>query len=234
MLLTAYLVRFQHHEILNWWLSGFSVFLGFFFQSSRRGRQSWLLVFLLSFDCKWFCVSFSQRRELICSLWLWQFLVILTSLILLQLIWAATCDFQQCGILTSVDSDEPVQPTFKPRNPKLCSASSLAIIKYLSDKQRLWSDGWSADLLVAHTTLLEILCCGSIQCICFSKIVLVDKNTTYTKCKILLVLTKANHYLDMYVNKTCAHEWSTKVFNIFKTFKLVIRENYVQLCKAYE
>ena len=23
------------------------------------------------------------------------------------------CDFQQCGILTSVDSDEPVQPPFK-------------------------------------------------------------------------------------------------------------------------
>ena len=24
--------------------------------------------------------------------------------------YAATCDFQQCGILTSVDLDEPVQP----------------------------------------------------------------------------------------------------------------------------
>ena len=29
-----------------------------------------------------------------------------------------TCDFQQCGILTSVDSDEPVQPPFEPRNSK--------------------------------------------------------------------------------------------------------------------
>ena len=27
---------------------------------------------------------------------------------------AVTCDFQQCGILTSVDSDKPVQPPFKP------------------------------------------------------------------------------------------------------------------------
>ena len=27
-----------------------------------------------------------------------------------------TCDFQQCGILTSVDSDEPVKPPFKLRN----------------------------------------------------------------------------------------------------------------------
>ena len=25
----------------------------------------------------------------------------------------ATCDFQQCGILKSVDLDEPVQPPFK-------------------------------------------------------------------------------------------------------------------------
>ena len=29
-----------------------------------------------------------------------------------------TCDFQQCCILTSVDSDEPVQPHFKLRNSK--------------------------------------------------------------------------------------------------------------------
>ena len=33
---------------------------------------------------------------------------------------AVTCDFQQCGILTSVDSDEPVQPPFNHRNTK-CS-----------------------------------------------------------------------------------------------------------------
>ena len=30
---------------------------------------------------------------------------------------SSTCDFQQCGILTSVDSDEPVQPPVKLRNP---------------------------------------------------------------------------------------------------------------------
>ena len=27
-------------------------------------------------------------------------------------------DFQQCGVLTSVDSDEPVQPPFKLRSSK--------------------------------------------------------------------------------------------------------------------
>ena len=31
---------------------------------------------------------------------------------------AVTCDFQQCGILTNEDSNEPVQPCFKLRNSK--------------------------------------------------------------------------------------------------------------------
>ena len=31
---------------------------------------------------------------------------------------AMACDFQQCGILTSVDSDEPMQPPLKLRNLK--------------------------------------------------------------------------------------------------------------------
>ena len=38
-----------------------------------------------------------------------------------------------CGILTCLDSDEPVQPPFKLRNSKWCSDSSLAIIEYSSD-----------------------------------------------------------------------------------------------------
>ena len=44
-----------------------------------------------------------------------------------------TCDVQQCGILTSVDSYEPVQSPIKLR----CSASSLKVIEYSSDKQML-------------------------------------------------------------------------------------------------
>ena len=51
-----------------------------------------------------------------------------------------TYDFQQCGILTSVDSDEPVQPPLKLRNSKCCSVSSLTVKEYSSNKQRLWSD----------------------------------------------------------------------------------------------
>ena len=45
------------------------------------------------------------------------------------------------GILTNVDSDEPVQPPFKFRNSKRCSISSLTEL-----------------LLVTHTTLLGISC----------------------------------------------------------------------------
>ena len=37
-------------------------------------------------------------------------------------------DFQQFDILTIVDSDEPVQPPFKLRISKRCSASSLTLI----------------------------------------------------------------------------------------------------------
>ena len=44
-----------------------------------------------------------------------------------------TCDFQLCGILTSIDSDEPVQHPFKGRNSKCCSVSSLTVIEYSSD-----------------------------------------------------------------------------------------------------
>ena len=55
-------------------------------------------------------------------------------------IWASACDFQQFDISTRVDSDEPVQPPFKLINSKWRSVSSLTIIEYSSDKQRLWSD----------------------------------------------------------------------------------------------
>ena len=37
------------------------------------------------------------------------------------------------SILTSVDSDEPVQPPFKLRHSKCCLVSSLTIIKYSSN-----------------------------------------------------------------------------------------------------
>ena len=47
------------------------------------------------------------------------------------------CDFQQCGILSSVDLYEPVQPPFKLRNAKCCLVSSLSVIEYSSDLQRL-------------------------------------------------------------------------------------------------
>ena len=53
--------------------------------------------------------------------------------------WAVACDFQQCGLLTFVDSDEPVHPPFKLRNFEWGSVSSLTVIEYWRDQQRLWS-----------------------------------------------------------------------------------------------
>ena len=47
--------------------------------------------------------------------------------------------FQQCGILTCVRSEEPVLPPLKLRNSKWCSVSSLIVIEYASNSQRLWS-----------------------------------------------------------------------------------------------
>ena len=85
---------------------------------------------------------------------------------LIQDNWATTWDFQQCGILTTEDSDKPVQPPFKLRNSKWCLASSLTLI---GSSKRLAKAlislcvcaGWSEPLLVTHTTLLEISCPGS-------------------------------------------------------------------------
>ena len=42
-------------------------------------------------------------------------------------------DFNKCGILTCVDSDEPLQPPFKLRISIWCSVSSVIIIEYSSD-----------------------------------------------------------------------------------------------------
>ena len=56
------------------------------------------------------------------------------------MIWAVTCEFQQFNILTSVDSEEHVQPRFKLRNSKWCSVSSLTFIEFASDWKRLWPD----------------------------------------------------------------------------------------------
>ena len=50
------------------------------------------------------------------------------TVLYLIIIWAVTRDFQQYGILTIVDSDEPVQPPFRLRNSNWCSVSSLIFI----------------------------------------------------------------------------------------------------------
>ena len=82
-----------------------------------------------------------------------------------------TCGFQQCGTLASVHSDEPVQPSFKLRNSKLCLDSSLTVIEY------------SSDLQVAHATLLEISCRGSIIIVIFTILFGLAYNIHEVECK---------------------------------------------------
>ena len=52
------------------------------------------------------CEAYAKFRENKVLAKISEFTVIL-------IIRAATCDFQQCGVLTSVDSDEPFQPPYK-------------------------------------------------------------------------------------------------------------------------
>ena len=99
-------------------------------------------------DWQWVFVAFSDNTQLLSEA-LWSSnIVLLTYMglcvlptcfgpLIVVIQWAVTCDFQQCCILTSVDSDEPVQTPFKLRNSKRCSVGSLTVIEYSSDEQRL-------------------------------------------------------------------------------------------------
>ena len=49
-----------------------------------------------------------------------------------------TCDFQQCGILTSVDSKEPVKHPLKLRNPN--GVQSVALQSYITQATSIGSD----------------------------------------------------------------------------------------------
>ena len=82
--------------------------------------------------------------------WIFLKCKILTFYYILYIIWAATCNFQQCGILTWIDSDDPVQPPVKLRNSKSCSVRSLTFIEFSCDKQRLWSDCAYAQAGLSH------------------------------------------------------------------------------------
>ena len=70
--------------------------------------------------------------------------------------WAAT----QCGILTSVDSDEPVQPPFKLTNSKRCSVSSLTLRIFMRLAKALIRlcicTGWSVALLIVGNLMSRL------------------------------------------------------------------------------
>ena len=87
--------------------------------------------------CSFKCIT----TEII--LWSLLFKNILYSNILIKkygLFNTRTRDFQQCGILTSVDLDESARPPFKLRKTKYYLASSLPVLEYSFDKQGLSRD----------------------------------------------------------------------------------------------
>ena len=72
----------------------------------------------------------------------------------IKTIWDMTCDFQQCGILTSVDSHEPVQPLKTPNDVQSIAyiCNSHRIFKRLAKaltRLRVCA-GWSEALIVAQ------------------------------------------------------------------------------------
>ena len=66
---------------------------------------------------------------------------------------------KNCGVLTCVDSDEPLQSPFKLRNSKMTFGQHRILKRLAKALIRLRvCAGWSEALLVAHTTLLEVSC----------------------------------------------------------------------------
>ena len=95
-------------------------FVKVFLASGSGGHVFWSCSYSSIFCYFWRPFPSEEQNS-----WLFFFIILM--------IWAATWDFQQCGILTCVDSDEPVQPPFKLRNSKWCSINSLTVIEYSSD-----------------------------------------------------------------------------------------------------
>ena len=78
-----------------------------------KGLTSWLLLLILIvFLLTPLLVSWAR-----CGTWLYRFLIFAVFLTFIQLP-DAICDFQQRGILTSLDSNEPVYPPYKFNNSK--------------------------------------------------------------------------------------------------------------------
>ena len=86
-----------------------------------------------------------------------------------------TRDFQQFGILTSVDSGQLVQLPFKLRNIKWWSVGSLTLVQ--------------AKALIRLPVLLEFPCCGSYILISFQKEIFLSES------KVLIS--------DLLYSKTC-------------------------------
>ena len=124
--------------------------------------------------------------------------------------WAATCDFQQCGILISADSDQPVHPPFKLRNSKWCSGSRLTFKEYSSDWQRLWSDCAyvQADLRLCWRHIPHCWKSHVVAHIYGQKFYFISRFLLYlTKMKILNMVTIMQFRICLLLFKTVILSW---------------------------
>ena len=102
-----------------------------------------------------------------------------------------TCDFQQCGILTSVASDEPVQPPLSLETLNIVRSVANTHIKFRRlakalIRLRVYA-GWCEPLLEAHTTLLEISCRSSIILIDYQHNNNIQNNKSYQWIRVILL-----------------------------------------------
>ena len=88
------------------------LFIAVLWSPVGKGLTFSLLMILIVFLLLSLLVSLAR-----CGTWLYRFLIFAVFLTFIQLP-DAICDFQQCGILTSLDSDEPVYPPYKFNNSK--------------------------------------------------------------------------------------------------------------------
>ena len=142
--------------------------------------------------------------------------------------WAATRDFQQCGILRSVDTDEPVQPSVKLRNFKWYLVGGSAVMEYsvtskVSDqtarmRRLVWAFAGRTYLIVGNLMswlkYVRHCPCNALYVYCRGRAVTyVGKTCGPTPCFVLAINTfKLNwpprHYVQVKFSKSLSLAWS--------------------------
>ena len=66
------------------------------------------------------------------------------------------CGFQQCGNLTSIDSDKPLQSVFKLRTPSRCFDNTWQVYNYTKSRQSVSCKNCNSSFsLLIRVTFIE-------------------------------------------------------------------------------